>query len=117
MIFRELLTLFFASVGTFFLIVAAIGLNRMPDLYTRMHGTAKSTTLGITGIMLAVAVHFGDSPAVTRAVLVILFFFLTTPIGNHVLARAAYFQETEVWEETSMDELAGRYDVETHQLE
>lgn len=117
MTLREWVVIALVFFGAFFLLVAAIGLNRMPDLYTRMHGAAKSTTLGITAIMVAAAVYFSSSAAVTRAILVILFFFLTAPAGTHVLARAAYFRGVERWEETVVDELSGRYDPASHDLQ
>lgn len=94
--------------GTFFMLVAAIGLNRMPDLYTRMHGAAKSTTLGVTAIIVATAVYFVSSDAITRAILVIVFFFLTAPVASHVVARSAYFRDVKRWHGTVLDELAER---------
>ncbi|MDX1665373.1 MAG: monovalent cation/H(+) antiporter subunit G [Candidatus Promineifilaceae bacterium] len=112
----EWLIVAFVFFGTFFLLIAAIGLNRMPDLYTRMHGAAKSTTLGITGIMAATALFFFSSAAVTRALLVVLFFFLTAPVATHVLARAAYFRNVRRWHGTVLDELEGQYDPASHTL-
>jgi multicomponent Na+:H+ antiporter subunit G len=103
--------------GTFFMLIAAVGLNRMPDLYTRMHGAAKSTTLGITAIMAATAVYFPSSAAFTRAILVVLFFFLTAPVATHILARAAYFRNVPRWSGTVLDDLAGRHDPQTHRLD
>ena len=109
---QELSVVFLVYFGIFFMLVAAIGLNRMPDVYLRMHGATKSTTLGIAAILLAVALHFGTAPAYTRALLVVLFFFLTAPIGAQVLARAAYFYHVPRWEGTDPDELADHYNVE-----
>jgi multicomponent Na+:H+ antiporter subunit G len=103
---HDLLVLGLVVAGTFFMLVAAVGLNRMPDVYLRMHGAAKSTTLGITAILMAVGIHFGTSAAYTRAVLVVLFFFLTTPVGTHVLARAAYLTGVPRWPGTVPDEMA-----------
>ncbi len=103
------LTLFFIFFGSFFMLVAAVGLTRMPDLYTRMHGATKSTTLGITAIIVATAVYFSTSGAVTRAILVITFFFITAPIATHALARAAYLRDVPRWEGTILDELEGSY--------
>ncbi|MDT8305053.1 MAG: monovalent cation/H(+) antiporter subunit G [Anaerolineae bacterium] len=114
---REWTVLALVFFGTFFMLVAAFGLNRMPDLYTRMHGAAKSTTLGITAIMMAAALYFLNSAAVMRAILVIVFFFLTAPVATHVLARAAYFRRVPRWEGTTVDELLGRYDRASHVLE
>jgi multicomponent Na+:H+ antiporter subunit G len=113
---HEWLTVILIGAGIFFKLVAAIGLNRMPDLYSRMHGAAKSTTLGVTFILLAVAVYFGTPTAITKAILVVLFFFLTAPVGVHILARAAYFRGVARWEGTVLDELADRYDPRSHEL-
>lgn len=114
---REWAVVALVFFGTFFMLVAAIGLNRMPDLYTRMHGAAKSTTLGITAIMVGTAVYFASSAAIMRALLVIVFFFMTAPVATHVLARAAYFRRVPRWEGTVVDELVGRYDRASHVLQ
>ncbi|MFW6096461.1 MAG: monovalent cation/H(+) antiporter subunit G [Chloroflexota bacterium] len=114
---QELLVVILIALGTVFILVAAIGLNRMPDLYTRMHGTTKSTTLGITAILLATVIYFGTSAAITRAILVVVFFFLTAPIATHMLARAAYRRDVERWSGTVLDELAGSYDHESSSVE
>lgn len=110
------IVIFLVYFGAFFILVAAIGLNRMPDVYLRMHGATKSTTLGITAILLAVALHFGTAPAYTRALLVVLFFFLTAPVGTHVLARAAYLVQVPRWHGTEPDELADHYNPANHDL-
>lgn len=114
---QELLVVILISFGTAFILVAAVGLNRMPDLYTRMHGTTKSTTLGITAIALAMAIYFGTSAAITRAILVVVFFFLTAPIATHMLARAAYLRDVERWSGTVLDELADSYNRESRKVE
>jgi multicomponent Na+:H+ antiporter subunit G len=113
---QEWLTVVLIGIGVFFKIISVIGLIRMPDLYLRMHGAAKSTTLGITFILIGMAVHFGTPEAITRAVLVILFFFLTAPVAVHVLARAAYFRGVPSSEETLFDQLADRYNHRSHEL-
>lgn len=114
---QELLVVMLVSFGTFFILVAVVGLNRMPDLYTRMHGTTKSTTLGITAIVLATIVYFGTSAAITRAILVVVFFFLTAPIATHMLARAAYLRDVERWSGTVLDELADSYNRDSSTVE
>lgn len=96
--------------GCFFLLVAAVGLNRMPDFYMRIHGAAKSTTLGITAVILSTALYFGTAASVTRAILVVVFFFITAPIATHVLARAAYLRDVPRWHGTVVDQLAESYE-------
>lgn len=87
---RDVLMVGLAGVGLFFMLVASIGVLRMPDLFTRMHAATKASTLGISGIALAALVHFADFAVTARLLLVISFFFLTAPVAAHALARAAY---------------------------
>ncbi len=101
-----ILTLFFLGVGLFFMLVAALGVLRMPDLYTRMHAATKASTLGISGIALAALVYLGDYTATTRVILIILFFFITAPVGAHALAGAAYVTGVNLWPRTRRFDLA-----------
>lgn len=77
------------SIGTFFLLVGAIGLIRMPDMFTRMHASTKCTTLGAMCTLLGVAILMQGSVAV-KAVLIIIFIVLGNPTSAHAIARAAY---------------------------
>ena len=102
--------------GATWLLLAAIGVLRMPDLFTRMSPATKGSTLGVTCMMLAVAVYFQDLSVTTRALSAVVFFFLTAPITAHMISRAAYFVGTPLWEKTIIDELRGNYDQDTHEL-
>jgi multicomponent Na+:H+ antiporter subunit G len=95
-----------ASVGIALMVVAGIGLLRMPDLLTRMHASSKAGTLGAAMVLLAVAVHFGDAAVSVRVAVVIVFLLLTAPIASHVIARAAYRSGVPLSDETVVDELA-----------
>ena len=101
----EALTILLMGAGTAFMVLAAIGIVRLPDLFTRMHAATKVGTLGASGIVLALAVHFDDLGVTTRALFVIGFLFLTAPIAAHMLGRAAYFTGVPFWEGTGVDEL------------
>jgi multicomponent Na+:H+ antiporter subunit G len=76
--------------GSLFSLLAAIGVLRLPDLYTRMHAASKAGVVGAGLILLGVALVSFDAAVVLRAVLGILFLLLTTPVSAHLLARAAY---------------------------
>lgn len=91
--------------GAGWMVVAALGVLRMPDLFSRMQSSSKAGTLGIGTIMLAVAFHFGDLATGSRAALIIGFFFLTAPVAAHMIARAAYLTGVPLWEGTRRDEL------------
>lgn len=77
-------------VGALFSLIAAIGLNRLPDLYTRMHAASKAGTVGSGLLLLAVGLHAADGATFGRALAGIVFFVLTAPISAHLLARAAH---------------------------
>ncbi|MBI1992810.1 MAG: monovalent cation/H(+) antiporter subunit G [Deltaproteobacteria bacterium] len=102
--------------GATFMLLAAVGVVRMPDLFTRMQTTTKSATLGAGSMLLAAALYFGDLGVTTRALAVISFLFLTAPVAAHMIGRAAYFVGVPLWKETIVDELRGHYDRRTHDL-
>lgn len=92
--------------GAFFCLVAAIGVVRLPDLFTRMHAASKAGTFGVGLTMLAVAVWSADAGPVTRALATVAFLVLTAPVGAHLLGRAAYRDGVPLWERTVVDEKA-----------
>lgn len=112
----DLAACFLMIVGAAFSLIAAIGIVRMPDLYTRMQAAAKTSTLGVGCTILAMAIHFADVGVTTRAALVILFLFLTSPVAAHMISRAGYISGVRLWERSVTDELSSRYDLATHEL-
>ncbi len=63
--------------GAIFSLIAAIGLNRLPDVYTRMHAASKAGTVGSGLLLLAVGIHSMEIPTLARALAG--FFFLSSP--------------------------------------
>jgi multicomponent Na+:H+ antiporter subunit G len=90
------------------MLLAGLGVLRLPDLFMRLQASTKASTLGVGCMLLGVAIHFQTLGVTTRAVLVIAFFFLTAPVGAHVIARAAYAVGVPLWEGTITDELGDR---------
>jgi multicomponent Na+:H+ antiporter subunit G len=113
---RIFVTIFLLLAGAIFSFIAALGIFRMPDLFTRMQAAAKTGTLGVGLILLALAFHFFEIGIATRAALVILFLFLTAPIAAHMIARAGYISGVRLWEHSVCDELHDQYDLHTHEL-
>jgi multicomponent Na+:H+ antiporter subunit G len=103
-------------LGSVFMLLAAIGVVRMPDVYMRLSTATKAATLGVGCALLAVAVHFSTVSITSRAIAILVFIFITAPVGAHVMGRAAYMMGIALWEGTAVDELRGRYDHETGQL-
>ena len=95
--------------GASFMLLAGLGVLRLPDLFMRLQAATKASTLGVGCLLLGVAVHFQDLGVTTRAVLIVAFFFLTAPVGAHLIARAAYAVGVPLWEGTITDELIKEY--------
>ncbi|NEJ71674.1 Na+/H+ antiporter subunit G [Rhizobium phaseoli] len=76
--------------GAFFALSAAIGLIRLPDLYTRMHAASKVGTVGSGLLLLAAGLYSQDLAILARAIAGFVFLLLTAPVSAHLLARAAH---------------------------
>jgi multicomponent Na+:H+ antiporter subunit G len=113
----EILVIILMAIGGALMLLAGVGILRMPDLFTRMHVATKSATLGVGCVLTAVALYYGDVGVLTRAFLVILFFFLTAPVGAHLIGRAGYIVGTPLWHGTKWDELKDKYDYQNHTLD
>jgi multicomponent Na+:H+ antiporter subunit G len=77
-------------LGALFSLIAAIGVVRLPDLFTRMHAASKAGAVGSGLVLLAVAVLSADIGVALRAIVGIAFILVTTPLAAHLLARASY---------------------------
>lgn len=97
------------TIGTFFILIAGLGLVRMPDLFLRMSASTKAATLGVGCTLLGVAVYFGDFATFIRAGAIIIFLLLTAPVAAHLVGRAAYQDGVPLWEGTQFDDLRHHY--------
>ncbi|MET4561507.1 monovalent cation/H(+) antiporter subunit G [Lysinibacillus parviboronicapiens] len=106
------LVIFFISVGVLFIVVTAIGLIRLPDLYTRAHAASKSATLGVMCVLIGVFFHFWliEDHFNPRILLGILFLFITGPVGGHIMTRSSYIAGVKPWKGTVRDDLASEID-------
>lgn len=103
-------------LGAALMLLASIGIIRLPDLPTRMHASTKSGALGTSLIMVSVALAFMDPEVTFRAFAIILFILITSPVAAHVIGRAGYFVGVSLWDGTVKDMLKESYDPETHYL-
>lgn len=92
--------------GAAFTFIGSLGLLRLRDFFTRLHGPTKATTLGVGCILIASAVYFShqESGISLHEILVTLFLFITAPVSAHLLAKAALHLETEQTENDEQDD-------------
>lgn len=76
--------------GAAFVLIAAIGVVRLPDALCRMHAATKAGAFGAALLLIAAAVYFRTPDVAVKALLAITFFYVTAPISGHLLSRAAY---------------------------
>ncbi len=103
-------------LGALLILIAGVGVLRMPDLLLRLSATSKAATLGVGLVLAATALYFDDFGITSRALATIIFLLLTTPVAAHRISRAAYITGVPLWDQTTCDELRERYDMETHTL-
>lgn len=87
----EILVSLLVVIGAGFTLIGSIGLVRLRDFYTRLHGPTKASTLGVGAIILASLVFFSAQQGMlsVHEVLITLFLFITAPVSAHLLAKAA----------------------------
>lgn len=105
----NIITAALATLGALFILLAGIGILRMPDTYLRMAVTTKAATLGVGLLLLAAALYFNDLSTTTRVVAIIIFILLTAPVGAHLIGRASYIVGNKLWEGSVVDDLEGKY--------
>jgi len=101
----ELVASLLLLAGVAFVLIAAIGVFRLPDPFLRMHAATKAGTLGAGLVLLGVAVAFADTGTWVVAALTIVFLLATLPISAHLLGRAAYVSGAKLWKGTARDDL------------
>lgn len=75
--------------GSFFTVVGAVGLVRMPDVFTRMHAASVTDTLGAGLLITGMMIQAGLSLVTLKLLFIAALFFFTGPVITHALALAA----------------------------
>ena len=77
-------------IGLYFLVVGAIGMLRLPDVFSRAHALSLTDSLGAIFVLAGLAVHEGFTVNFLRIVVVLLLVYLMNPVISHATLRAAY---------------------------
>jgi multicomponent Na+:H+ antiporter subunit G len=77
------------AAGCFFILVGAAGLVRLPDVYTRAHGTSIIDTVGAGFLIFGLMLQAGWSLVTLKLLFVLAISFFTLPVVTHALAQAA----------------------------
>lgn len=85
----DILSFLVLTAGGAFYVIGAIGLNRMPDVFTRMHAVSVSETVGVGLLVLGMILQAGFSLVVAKLVFIVLALWTSGAVATHALARAA----------------------------
>jgi len=101
----QYITLVCIWIGIAFIGIAAIGIIRMPDVYTRMSAVTKAVALGVGFILMGVVFHFNDTTVLVKATVIFVFLVFSLSVSAHVIGLAAYEDRTPMTDLTFRDEL------------
>jgi len=112
----EWIIIIVSTIGAAAILIASIGIIRMPDFYLRLSVTVKAATLGCGLLLICAAIYFPQISVTTKAIAIMFFLVLTAPVSAHMIGRAAYFINAPMWKGSVRDDLEGKYDRERHRL-
>jgi multicomponent Na+:H+ antiporter subunit G len=93
-------------LGLLVMTIGVFGVYRMPDIYTRLHAAGKAVFLGVVAFVVASSMT-GDGAIIARGLLIAVFLVITTPVGAHVIARAAHAHDTDPTEDRPVWQVEG----------
>ncbi len=104
----EWIAAFFLVAGSVFMLVAAIGVVKLQDVYMRMHAITKAASLGAILMLVAVFLIYQHWLVLVEALMVVLFVIFTAPIASHMIAKAAHITKMPKGKGYVVDELDGK---------
>lgn len=112
----DIIVAIIATIAAVFILLAAIGIIKMPDTFLRISATTKASTFGVGLSMLCAAIYFQDMAITFKIIAVVSFLLLTAPVGAHLLCRTCKIIGIPQWDKYVINDMKGRYDMETHEL-
>lgn len=88
----EIISYSFISIGCIIMAVASLGLYRFPDIYMRLHASAKINTGGAMNILFGLMLQFGFKLVTIKYFVLLLLIFILTPVVSHAIARSAHIR-------------------------
>lgn len=85
----------FIGMGSFFVVVGALGVLRLPDVFTRLHAASLIDVIGGGSIVLGLMLQAGLTLVTLKLAMILLIFIFTSPVATHALAQAALHQEVK----------------------
>ncbi len=97
----DILAIIFMTAGLFFLIVAAIGVVRLPDVFSRSHAVSLTDSLGAFLMLTGIAIHEGLDTNTLKILVVLALLYILNPVIAHATIRAALRSGLKPWKKES----------------
>lgn len=101
----DIIIMILSTLGALFILIASIGIVKMPDFYSRLSVTIKAATLGVGCILIAAALFFSEFQVTTKAMAIIFFIFITAPVAGYLIGKVGYINGTKLWKNSIVDEM------------
>lgn len=112
---KEILSSILIMIGVGFMMIAAIGLLRLPDFYIRNSASTKASTLGLGLILFGISIHFNDIEIALEIIAILIFILLISPLSAHVMARSAFKIKIPFWKKTNIEDLNKDHSIDKEQ--
>lgn len=86
------------------MLIASIGIIRLPDFYIRMSVVTKASTIGLGLMMAGAGIYFNTLEALIKVLAIIVFILTTSPISAQVISKAATMIKVPFWNKTNLDD-------------
>lgn len=83
----------FIILGSFFSLIATLGILKFSSFYMRVHAASKASTLGVIFLLIGLSDYFSTTEVYLKSFLVVLFLLLTIPAGTHALVKSRYRED------------------------
>jgi multicomponent Na+:H+ antiporter subunit G len=94
----NILSIIFIVAGLIFMIVAAIGVIRLPDVFSRSHAVSLADSLGAFLMLIGIALHEGLGINMLKILVVLALLYILNPVIAHATIRAAYRSDLKPWQ-------------------
>ncbi|MCK5035095.1 MAG: monovalent cation/H(+) antiporter subunit G [Candidatus Sabulitectum sp.] len=101
----ELIGSIVTLTGSIVLLLGALGIVRMPDVYNRMQAGTKATTLGTILFLIGISLGHAECGCFGKIAILIVFVLATNPVSSNALARAAHSAGIKLTERSVKDDL------------
>lgn len=91
----------FFGLGVVFNVMGNIGVLLFPDPYTRLQASSTCSTTSVLSFFIGCMFITGWGPMFGRLLVITLFFFITSPISAHIIARFAWKNDVMPWRKSS----------------